>query len=78
MVSSRVVTPGSGVKPVETKVVSMSSSSHRGMEDGSVSYSSSVAVRSWLSSRDGKTKPVDSFFDVYYKCVTLEKEKRSV
>ncbi len=69
--TGRMITFGSGVKEVDTEIVSMSLSSHRGEEEGSMSYSSSVAVRSWVPNDDGKSKRVDSFFDVFYKCSSM-------
>lgn len=70
--TGRQITFGSGVKTFETEIVSMSLSSHRGADDGSMRYSSSVGVRSWVPSDQDKARRVDSFFDVFYECSTTE------
>lgn len=75
MPKARVVTFGTGTKEVETEMLSMSLSSHRGAEEGTMRYSSSVAVRSWVPNDKGKVSRVDSFFDVFYACSTMKERQ---
>lgn len=74
MAKGRVVIPGTGSRTVDTEILSMSLSSHRGMNGSN--HSATVQVRSWIPNDKGKTLQVDSFFDVIVEC-SISDEKRS-
>lgn len=75
MPKARVVTFGTGTRDVKTEMLSMSLSSHRGMEQGSMRYAATVAVRSWVPNDKGNINRVDSFFDVFYTCSTMKERQ---
>lgn len=67
MAKSRVITPGTETRSVETEMISMSLSSHNNGSGGS-GHAATVHVRSWVPNSKGNISRIDSFFDVFYEC----------